>query len=816
MRSAMVARVAVDRTAYHFDKPYDYLLPFDMADAAKPGCRVMVPFGKGNRKRQGIILTVCETSEIDKLKPIVSVLDKQPVLSAEMLELAAWIREHTFCTWYEAVHLMLPAGINMRIVESYSVTKGVSADTIPDNLGETEKQMVTYLCNSKAVVEKDRLLKVMGLSADSDIPDKLVKSGLLIRTDDAVRCVGDATIRMIRLKDDFDRSVKLTEKQKAVVSLLNDVGAASIKEVCYFTGVTQAVINGLLAKDYITQFENVVYRTNYESATVDKSPVKLSEEQQNAYDKLVGMLRSGNGGASLLYGVTGSGKTQVFLKLVDAACELGKGVIVMVPEISLTPQTISLFHSRYGGNVAVFHSAMSLGQRLDEWKRVKNGDATVAIGTRSAVFAPLDNLGLIIIDEEQEHTYKSEQTPRFHARDVARFRCGYSKALLVLASATPSIESYSAAQSGRYVMCKLSQRYGNAHLPNVETVDMRKEMSDGNLSPISRPLQMKLTETIENNHQAILLLNRRGHNTIVTCTGCGHVITCPNCSISLTYHSANHRMMCHYCGYSEPFTEKCPECGNDRIRYSGVGTQRVEEELNELLPDAKVLRMDADSTMTRNSYEEKLTAFANKEYDIMLGTQMVAKGLNFPDVTLVGVLNADSTLFSEDFRSYERTFSLLTQVVGRSGRGDESGTAIVQTVSPDNEIISLAAEQNYDKFFEQEIEVRKALIYPPYCSICLVGFVGEDSNSVKEGAKSFLEMLRRANQDQPDVKMIVLGPSPAAIPKVSRKYRYRLIIKTKNNHAFRMMMSHLLKAFMKNPNNKDVTVFADINSESTF
>ncbi len=812
MGNAVIAKVAVEKTAYHFDKPYDYLVPKQLCESALVGCRVMVPFGSGNRKRQGIILGLHSVGDVEKLKPIVSVLDKSPVLNAELLKLAGWISEHTFCTVYDAVHLLLPAGINMRIIASYSLAQ---ADLeYPDGLSADEIRVLDCIRASKATVERERLMEVLELT-DSRIPDKLCDKGLLRRNDDAVRRMGDATVKMIRLCE-IAESVKLTEKQRLVVDLLNTAGAASIKEACYFTGVGQSVITGLIKKGVLESFDNIVYRTPDLSGEVERDDITLTDEQQSAFDTFKAKLCDGEGGVGMLYGVTGSGKTQVFLRLVDEAVEMGKGVIVMVPEISLTPQTLAKFHRRYGDKVAVFHSAMPLGQRMDEWRRVKNGDALVAIGTRSAVFAPFENLGLIIMDEEQEHTYKSEATPRFHARDVARFRCSYNKSLLVLASATPSIESYSAALSGRYTLCTLSNRYGSAKLPTVHTVDMRDEAKDGNLSPISRFLQDRLRYNLENNKQSILLLNRRGHNTIVKCSGCGNTISCPNCSITLTYHSANKRMMCHYCGYSEPYAEKCSACGSDKMKYNGFGTQRAEEELKLLFPSARILRMDADSTMTRGSYEEKLGDFADRKYDIMLGTQMVAKGLDFPDVTLVGVLNADNSLYSEDYRSFERTFSLLTQVVGRSGRGDNEGIAVVQTLSPDNEIIALAAEQDYGKFYEQEISVRKALIYPPYCSLCLVGFIGDKMSDAQDGAYRFLEMLKLKKDANAEVKIIVLGPSPAAVPKIGGKYRARLIIKAKNNKAFRDMMAELLREFMRNPVNKNVTVFADINSESNF
>lgn len=814
MRSALVAHVAIDRTAYHFDKPYDYLVPYDMAQEALAGCRVLVPFGTGNRKRQGMILSVGTTTDFEKLKPINSVIDNEPLLSEEMLKLAAWLKERTFSTYFDIFHLMIPAGINMQMVSGYRLCP-ISSEQ-EEKLSDDERQVIRCLRQSGAQVEKERLLSILGLSAESTLLDKMAADGLISRFDDAVRTMGDSTVKMARLKDNWDESLKLTEKQASVVEILKMTGAASVKEICYFTGVTAAVIAALAKKGIVEYFDEEVYRTFLDAdRPEDRREIILTDEQQSAFERLINIYRSKKGGAALLYGVTGSGKTQVFLRLVDEVTATGQQAIVMVPEISLTPQTLSLFHNRYGGKVAVFHSAMSMGQRMDEWKRVKRGEAVVAIGTRSAVFAPFDNLGLIIIDEEQEHTYKSESSPRYHARDAARFRCAENKALLLLASATPSIETFSAAVNGRYELCKLTKRYGNAKLPTVETVDMNAEIQSGNKSMLSRTLIERLRENIESGKQSIILLNRRGHNTFVSCGGCGEVATCPNCSISLTYHSANNRLMCHYCGYSQPFTEKCSNCGNEHIRYSGAGTQRIEQELQMYLPEARILRVDADSTMARSSFERMLGDFGAGKYDIMLGTQMVAKGLDFSNVTLVGVLGADGLLYSDDYRCYERAFSLLTQVVGRSGRGENPGTALVQTVTPDSSVINLAAMQDYDKFYEQEIMTRKIMIYPPYCELCLIGFVGESKEQVSASATAFFIKIKSLNEyNYPSVKMIILGPSPASIPRVNGKYRYRIIIKTKNTSDFRKIISSALCDFGKDRRNKNVTAYADLNPDS--
>lgn len=814
MRSAVVAHIVIDHTAYHFDKPYDYLVPYDMVESAQPGCRVLVPFGHGNRKRQGMIMSVGETTEFEKLKPINSVIDSSPLLSDEMLRLAQWLKERTFSTYFDVIHLMIPAGIGMQLVSGYRL--GKVDEQCEQSLSDDEQQVIKCLRQSGAQVERERLLDILGLSHDSDLLDKMAAKGLISRFDDAVRRMGDATLKMARLSDGYDDSEKLTKKQSDVVELLKMSGAASVKELCYFTGVTTAVVTALHKKGVVELFDEEVYRSVLDTdRPEDRREIVLTDEQQTAFERLMEIYRLHKGGAALLYGVTGSGKTQVFLRLVDEVTTSGKQAIVMVPEISLTPQTLSLFHNRYGGKVAVFHSAMSMGQRMDEWKRVKRGEAVVAIGTRSAVFSPFDNLGLVIIDEEQEHTYKSESSPRYHARDAARFRCAHNKALLLLASATPSIETYTAAVSGRYELCKLTKRYGNAHLPSVETVDMNAEMQSGNASMLSRRLIECLQENIDEHKQSILLLNRRGHNTFVSCGGCGEVVSCPNCSISLTYHSANNRLMCHYCGYSQPYTEKCANCGNEHVRYSGAGTQRVEQELKMYLPDARILRVDADSTVARSSFERMLTDFGDGKYDIMLGTQMVAKGLDFSNVTLVGVLGADGLLYSDDYRCYERAFSLLTQVVGRSGRGDSPGTALVQTVTPDSPVIQLAAQQDFDKFYEQEIMTRKIMIYPPYCDLCLIGFVGEDKEQVKASATAFFSRIRDLNQCTfPSVKMIILGPSAASVPRVGGKYRYRIIIKTKNTADFRELISSALCDFGRDRRNKNVSAYADMNPDN--
>ncbi|MCH5315329.1 MAG: primosomal protein N' [Eubacterium sp.] len=623
--------------------------------------------------------------------------------------------------------------------------------------------------------------------------------------------ISDATSKMATLLIENEEELpKLTPKQRSVVNLLFDIGTAGVNEICEFCSVGIGVLKNLEKYGVISVFDKEVYRLPYKSDfEVYNASINLSKEQQTAYETYRKMLE-GDGGTGLLYGVTGSGKTQVYLKLIDKAIDMGKDVIVLVPEISLTPQALSIFHKRYGNKVAVFHSGLSLGERNDEFKRVDRREAKIVIGTRSAVFAPFHNLGLIIIDEEQENTYKSERTPRYNAKDVANFRCRYNKALLLLTSATPSLESYSNAIKGKYVLCELTERYGDAKLPEVITVDMKNEMKCGNKSPISSILRQYINETIDNNKQVILLINRRGYNTFISCNDCGHVITCPNCSISLTYHSFNNRLTCHYCGYSKYLDNLCPSCNSYNVRYSGYGTQRIENELELCFPNARVLRMDADTTSTKFGHDKLFKAFSNHEYDILVGTQMVAKGLDFPDVTLVGVLNADSSLYDENYNSDERSFDLITQVVGRSGRRDGSGRAVIQTINPYNTTLEYAANQDYKGFFENEIELRKLLIYPPFCDIYSASFVGENENTVALCARAFFDSLKEENANAGE-KLIILGPSPAKISKINNQYRYRLFVKCKNSAKMRALLSSVLKSVGKIKEYRDVMISVDLN-----
>ena len=810
--SGLVAKLAIENTAFSFDREFSYSVPDALANDCQAGKRALVPFGRGNRKRQGIITEVAkanDSEDLGELKSIITVLDTEPVVSPELLKTARFMKEHYFCTLYEAVKTMLPAGVNYRLTTVY----GVRQTDEGFELSDEEQRLYNYLLQKKKAVKLDKILDDFGYT-DSSVLDKLVTDGLLYKSDEAFRRINDAVMKMAAVSPNADEaSTKLTPKQSEVFELIKMSGGVSVKEIRYFTGVTSSVIDALQKKGLIYFYDEEVFRIDSRAKDSDIPEIELSDEQRRACDDLYNDYTDKKPHVSLLYGVTGSGKTSVFMKLIERVIDRGEGIIVMVPEISLTPQFVSLFASRFGDKIAVFHSALSLGERLDEYKRVKKGLAKIVIGTRSAVFAPFESVGLIIMDEEQEYSYKSESSPRYHAREIAMFRCAQSNGLLVLSSATPSVESYYYAKTGRYSLNVLTKRYGKAVLPEVITADMNTELQSGNATGFSDVLLQNIEYNLEHGNQSILLLNRRGHNSFVTCTKCGDAMTCPNCSISLTYHSRNNRLMCHYCGYSVPFTGECATCHGHTLRLGGTGTQKAERDIAEIFPEARILRMDTDAASSKTAYEKMITSFSNGEYDILVGTQMVAKGLDFPNVTLVGVLNTDHALYADDYRSYERAFSLLTQVVGRSGRGERKGIAVIQSYTPDNLIISMAARQDYDAFFDTEIKIREAMLYPPFADICLIGFVGADQTKTLNAAKGFLaEFAKLAKAEYSELPVRVLGPSPALVIKVSNKYRYKLIIKCKNNRAFRELLSRVLVSFGTSRDYADVTAYADMNA----
>ena len=813
-----IAKVAVEGTLYHFDMEFDYIIPENIDTNNLVGSRVLVPFGLGNKKKHGVVFEVVSEKLDEKIKPIYAVLDKAPLLSVEMISLARWMKRRYYCTLFDAVKTMLPSGINRKLVNYYKLSDNINFLEKFD-LNDSEINIIEIL------KKKDKFISYKKLQLETSVDNldkillRLKKLGIILQKEDSINKVSDASIKMVSVTDIGkvkNLNLKLTQKQKKVYDAIKACSENSVKEVCYYTGVTASVVDSLVKKGIVYYFENQVYRNPYKNIEklYNKEDILLSDEQKTSFNNLYKEYTSGKASVSLLYGVTGSGKTAVFMKLIEAVRKDKKGIIVMVPEIALTSSLIRQFHQRFGEKVAVFHSGLSVGERADEWKRVKNGDADIAIGTRSAVFAPFENLGLIIMDEEQEYTYKSDSSPRFHTRDIAKFRCKQNNTLLVLASATPSIESYYMALNGRYSLNTISRRYGQANLPKVKIVDLNEEINKGNNSAFSEILIKELVENLQNNKQSIILMNRRGYNTFASCRACNEVLTCPNCSISLTYHSANGRLMCHYCGYSVEFTDECPNCHEHEIRYLGFGTQKIEEDLQKVVPEARILRMDADTTMAKFSHDRKFRLFSEGKYDIMIGTQMVAKGLDFDNVTLVGVLSADQSLYNNDFRSYERTFSLLTQVVGRAGRGNYAGRAIIQTYTPENSVISLAAQQNYDEFYNSEIKMRKAMLYPPFVDLCVICFSGKSQERILSAAKDFFNMLRKlASKDYSELPLRVLEPSQTTIIKLNNKYRYKLIIKFRNSRRFQELISRLLVWFEKDKKYSEVSVYVDVNPD---
>ena len=744
--------VAVSNATFHFDKLYTYAVMPDQQDAVRLGSMVLVPFGRGSRARMGVVLACDAEPENSKLKFLFDVAPASACLTPELLRLVHFLKERTFCTYYEAVKAVIPYGAQYK--------PAVAADGVTPVL---QKQLVRH-------------------------------------TENAYKLVGT-----------LPPKPKPTAKQLAAVALLG--GGERTQTELEEKGISRAVLDNLCTKGVLECSKVNKSIDLYASIPLKNDPILLTSEQQAAYDALLPHLEDAEPHSALLYGVTGSGKTLVFLKLIERCLQLGRRALVLVPEISLTPQMILRLKSQFGRRVAVQHSALNHTERLLQWQMIQDGGADIVVGTRSAIFSPLENIGLVIIDEEQEHTYRSESAPRYAAHEVARQRAAENGALLLLASATPSTESYFAAQHGRTQLVRLTQRYGGNPLPHVEIVDMRAELASGNPREISLALEDAIRRNLEAEKQTILLLNRRGYQTIAQCEDCREVLKCAKCSVPMVYHKSAHKLLCHYCGSQlDPPPQKCPACGGT-LQYRGFGTQKAEEELAKLFPEARILRMDQDSTAAKDAHEKLLARFARREYDIMVGTQMVAKGLDFEDVTLVGVLGIDSLLFAQGFRAYETVFSLITQVVGRSGRAKDPGFAIIQTTDPDNPVLNLAAAQDYDAFFEQEIAYRKLGLYPPFCGLCVVGFSGLKESEVARAAARFAALLGRQAAKQPELPLRVLGPTPGNIEKINGNYRYKLTVKCRNDRRFRDLVRSALELYEQEKLPSKATVAVDLHSD---
>ena len=744
--------VAVSNATFHFDKLYTYAVMPAQQDAVRLGSMVLVPFGRGSRARMGVVLACDAEPESSKLKYLFDVAPASACLTPELLKLVYFLKERTFCTYYEAVKAVIPYGAQYK--------PAVAADGVTPVL---QKQLTRHTENS------------------------------------------------YQLAGELPAKPKPTAKQLAAVALLS--GGPRTQGELEEKGISRAVLDNLCTKGVLACTRVNRSIDLYASIPFQNEPIVLTEEQQAAYGALLSHLEDTAPHSALLYGVTGSGKTLVFLKLIERCLQLGRKALVLVPEISLTPQMILRLKSQFGRRVAVQHSALNHTERLLQWQMIQDGGADIVVGTRSAIFSPLENIGLVIIDEEQEHTYRSESAPRYSAHEVARQRAAENGALLLLASATPSTESYFAAQKGRTQLVRLTKRYGGNPLPSVQIVDMRAELASGNPREISLALEDAIRRNLEAHKQTILLLNRRGYQTVAQCEDCREVLKCPKCSVPMVYHKASHKLLCHYCGSQmDPPPKNCPACGG-KLQYRGFGTQKAEEELAKLFPEARILRMDQDSTAAKDAHEKLLARFADHEYDIMVGTQMVAKGLDFEDVTLVGVLGIDSLLFAQGFRAYETVFSLITQVVGRSGRAKDPGFAIIQTTDPDNPVLNLAAAQDYDAFFEQEIAYRRLGLYPPFCGLCVIGFAGGKEIEVARAAARFSALLGQQAARQPDLPLRVLGPTPGNIEKINDTYRYKLTIKCRNDRRFRDLVRETLGLYEQEKLPAKASVVVDLHSD---
>ena len=744
-----VAKIAVSAAPYWIDKPYEYAVPDDLLGRVQPGIRVAVPFSAGNRRSEGIVLALSNKAEYEKLKDISEVLDTEPVLTQQQIQLALFMRERFFCTVYDAVRAILPAGLWF-----------------------------------------DR---------------------------DGRRRVSDKTVETIRLTVPAREALDIAEAMKknapAQARILRELapyGEMPLRELLLFTGCARTTVKKLISTGLVESIKREVFRIpEFSAGDRQKMPI-LNDEQQSAFEGLDMLASSGKAAVSLLEGVTGSGKTSVYIRLIDAVLKRGKSAILLVPEIALTPQMLYTFSSYFGDDIAVLHSSLSPGERYDEWKRLKTGRAHVAIGTRSAVFAPVENLGILIIDEEQEDTYRSENNPRYDARDVAKYRCFKNSCLLVLGSATPDLVTRYCAERGRYSRFVLRRRYNEMKLPEVKIIDLKNELRRGNEGSISVPLRTELLENLERGEQSILFLNRRGAHKLVTCGECGFVYKCPHCSVSLTYHSVNRRLICHYCGYTRRVDEACPDCGGI-LKYIGAGTQLVEEELHSLFPGTEILRMDADVLSGSVTHEQVFERFRAENIPIMIGTQMVTKGLNFENVTLVGVLSADQSLYSGDFRAAERTFSLITQVIGRSGRGQKAGRAVIQTFTPSSEVIRQAARQDYDAFYQSEIILRKLQDSPPFSDLLSVTASGAEERAVVDACRFVKNRLCFLLGQKEKTEF--LGPTPLTVVRVNNRFRYRIIIKCRSDSAIRNAVSGVITECSTDKRFRGISFYADNDPE---
>ena len=821
MAERMIARVAVSSVPFAADKLYTYLVPEELMASAAEGKRVLIPFGRGNRRSEGFLIELSREECTVPLKPLGTVLDAAPLLDSKDIRLVRWMKARYFCTYYDALKTLLPGGVWLQSREVWRLADTVSAETAlasaaPDSL---EENLLRAILSANGL---DRAaLDALGGDKTGRTLRLLEQSGLLTCETTIKQRLGDKTVRMVSLCVSAEDALAAVEPKRrsapvryAVIELLIREGTLSTQEIGYYTGATMQTLRGLKKSGLVEFSEQEVLRVSTVGADTDESAfVTLNEEQRSAFEGLSALLGREGGAAALLYGVTASGKTQVYRKLIEETLARGRTAMLLVPEIALTPQMMRKFSAQFGSSVVMLHSGLPLTERYDQWKRIRRGEVRVVLGTRSAVFAPLPELGLIILDEEQEGSYQSENPPRYHARDIAQFRCAQHSALMLLGSATPTVETSYYAKQGRYEVFPLYRRYNELPLPKVLIADMKDELRHGNETSIGQALRAELEKNIERGEQSILFLNRRGSARLLLCGECGYVPQCPRCSVPMTYHSANERLMCHYCGHSEPVLERCSECGG-LMKRVGAGTQKVEQELHDLFPEAQVLRMDADTVGAAGSHEALLREFEEKKIPILLGTQMVAKGLDFENVTLVGVLDADLSLYAQNYHAAERTYSLLAQVVGRAGRGERAGRAVIQTYHPENEVIRAAADQDYGAFYRSELRLRRLRRYPPFADLYTLTITGSEEHRVIAAACALRDALRHESEKEPlrTLEAEVLGPAGAPVVKVNNRYRYCVYLCARSDASLRRIVSDYLRAFYARKENRGLDIFADCNA----
>ena len=811
----MIAKIAVSAANFAIDKPYSYLIPRDMT--VLPGMRCIVPFGRSNRRTEGVVLSV-EEGFAEKLKPVDRVLDDAPILTETMLRLAAFLRERYFCTFFDAVRVMLPTGLWFRSRDSYSLTEDRSWEEAAIRQPDA-RLLLTRLCELGGSTDAEHLRQDMDEETFEKAVTYLLRKKWITAQRDFSRKAGDKTEKIATLAVAAEEAMeyahtrpKSAAAQRSVLELICGVGSAAVKEICYFTGAKPATVKRLAELGYLTLSEKEMLRCRQIKPVQLDGPLVLNAQQQAVFSGLAQQMTEEKPGVALLHGVTGSGKTAIYIKLIEACIAEGRQAMLLVPEIALTPQLLGLMAAHFGQQVAVLHSSLAVGERYDQWKRVRDGQAKVVVGTRSAVFAPCMLPGLIILDEEQEHSYQSENSPRYNAKEVAMWRGFKENCMVLLGSATPSIETMYRAKSGDYRLYSLLDRFNGKALPKVEIVDMGQQLRLGNDLALSYDLLDAIRQTADAGKQAILFLNRRGNSRALVCVDCGEAPECDRCSTRLTYHSANGRLMCHYCGHSLKAVDRCPKCGGP-MKQVGTGTQKVQEQLLSVCPDLTVERMDADTVSAANPHEKILEHFQTRHVNVLIGTQMVAKGLNLPDVTLVGVLDADLGLYTDNYRAAETTFNMLTQVVGRAGRGDTPGRAMIQTLVPEHKVITLAAQQDYKGFYDLEIQLRRVQSLPPFGDLAAVIFTGQDEGRVMRGAVKFRDSLRGCMTDPQyqTESCTALGPAPCAVAKINYNFRYRLSLRCRMTKKLRLLLAHLLRQFSQDRENRGVSLYIDVN-----